>query len=404
MGTSPGWVFTLLALVALVVFQADGMPVGMETQAEFNRDIAPFMGADGKPFISLQNMRQRLHVSKDGYNPSFDRERKRENYLQFGDLGDSIKPDPLRAKDPDKELEDLEYQLRSTFLVQQHSVRRMVKMKRRMDALLQAVQGTPPVSARLGEDGGMDGGVLSSHEIRHVLTWKPESPKAHTDTFPSFRSAEATKSEDANGKGLDLGEGDAALQKFLDRGLKSGVLNIKRGLYEELESAKDLDGNAQELANMVAKVTQHVSRIQEQHVSELGPSYYLSSKIRNAHHHSDAAKVGRVQLRKLAGIDKFNQFMVSENKFAEKRLKTMISSLKLCSKALGRERKQDKLSTETIEALSRAGKHLTGLLKRQAHVAQQALRKCDGLKAYVTKMHAQLDKHELTPKEAGLLP
>ena len=36
----------MLALVALVVFQADGMPVGMETQAEFNRDIAPFMGGE----------------------------------------------------------------------------------------------------------------------------------------------------------------------------------------------------------------------------------------------------------------------------------------------------------------------------------------------------------------------
>ena len=50
---SPGRVFTLLPpvllVVALVVFQADGMPVVVESEAEFNRDIAPFMGGNFTP-------------------------------------------------------------------------------------------------------------------------------------------------------------------------------------------------------------------------------------------------------------------------------------------------------------------------------------------------------------------
>ena len=294
--------------------------------------------------------------------------------------------------------------------VQQNSVRRMVKMKHRMDALLGNVRRSSGGLAELGEVKEDNGGVMSSHEVQHVLSWKPEPLNKQRDTFPSFKDTEAPKTkkhkppdERELGQGWDPGE-DGEVKKFVDRGLKAGVLSIKRGLYEELESARDLDGNVHELSTMVAKITQHVSQAQTRHVNDLGAGYFLSSKVRKAHHRSDAAKVGRAQLRKLAGVDKFNQFMISENKFAENRLKAMIGSLKVCSKSIGREITHEPLPKDTVEVLSQAGKHLNGLLKRQAHVARQALRKCDGLKTYIKKIRKQLDKHELTPKQAGILP
>jgi hypothetical protein len=407
-------VLAVLLVVALVVFQAEGAPVQHVGEAEFNREMAPFLGGDGKLYLSLHNIRQRLDVSKEGRSRSLDRVRKqKDNYLQFGDLGETVKPDPNRAGDPDKELEDLEYQLRNTFLVQRNSVKRMVKLKRRMDALIKAAQRQSGM-VDLGESDDEKFGHLSLHEINHVLSWKPESPAAHTDTYPSFKDLESPKEkEDAPpdkqppdvelGQGLDSGD-EEEMQKFLGRGLKAGALDIKRGLYEEVESAKDLDGNVNELASMVATITKHVSSTQKRHIDDLGPSYFLKSKVRKAHHQSHAAKVGRAQLRKLAEVDKFNQFMHSEGTFAEGRLKAMIASLRICSKSMGSAQETETLPTDAIENLTQVGRHLNGILKRQGHVARQTLRKCNSIQAYVKKLREELDQHKLTPKEMGILP
>jgi len=392
--------------VALVLNGVEAMPANVVGEQQFEAALSPFMGSGGVPFISVGAMHRELHISKDGSNHDFNTGKANE-YLEFGDLGeDAMRPDPNRAEAPDKEMSDLEYSLRQTFLVQQHSVRRMAQLKRTFLAL----SSTTVQGAELGETA-QELESLSAHEIKHVLAWKPKAAQDRQDSYPSLRDVEGHLSPERTTAQIEarLGEDDEAKKRkemklVVAKGLKDNLPKIRTQIYEEIESLKDLEGNAHELAGITHKITQHVSATQQAQLSELGAAYFINHKVRDAHHKTNAARVGRNQLQKLAGVSKLNGLITSESKFAQNKLQNMLAVVRECSTTLRAKNQDANTSAGLAHNLSVLKKSLNGMLKRQAHVAHQTLKKADGVGAYVNKLRKNLEAHELTPKEAGILP